>query len=746
MIFLLKFANVKRFAPLFLLACMAFSGLTAACSTTATLAEDELRLAENKVVVTNDKSYKASSLQPYIKQKSNTYFIGKWQPSLYVYNWQNGKNKGWDNFCRKLGQAPVVYDEGQVQPSVYSILNHLEYEGWYDSEVETHEIINPKKKTVKIEYDVTLGHQFPLREISYVVRDPGLDSLLRADSTHFTLQPGNPLAQSDLEAESERLSQVFRNNGYWGFTKNHFFFYADTTTTRGSADLFVHVENYTRNETEDAARTPIKYHIGQVSVTPQPGMRVRSKFLHNLNQLQPGETYSEEKINRTYNRFSSVPMFSSVNVLMRQSQVDTSAVDCSIFLQQARLQSVKVNLEGSFNSTGLFGIAPALSYSHKNIFGGGEVLTLGFRGNFQFMLRSPARAYEFAVNAGLGIPWYPSFIWKLENINLPQMDINVSYNYQNRPEYTRRIVTGNYGFSWNVDRRWYWQLKPIQLSAVNASRIDSTFIKGITDPYLKNAFRSHIDLGGSGAVYFTTDPTVNPKHTYFYTRFQYDISGNFLSLFNNTKLYSIGPNGERRIAGIPYAQYVRGELQVVQTFRFGNDDQFALALRGLAGLGYAYGNSFSLPFEKLFYAGGANSMRGWRARAVGPGNAPRDTSFAIANQSGDMHLETNVEFRFPIFWKLQGAVFMDAGNVWNIGRSDIEGESRDPRSLFSFSNLPKSTAIDWGLGLRLDFGLVLVRVDVGAQVYDPLDMAWKGARDWFTDGRYAFHFGIGYPF
>ena len=737
---------MKRSAIPTLLAAAVLALLAAACSTTATLAEDELRLSENKIVIKNSNIYKAANLQPYVKQKANTYLIGKWQPFLYVYNWQNGKDGGWDTFCRKVGQAPVAYDESLVQPTVASMLNHLEYEGWYDSTIETRETVNPKKRSVKVEYDVTLGHQFPLQNISYVVRDPGLDELLRADSTNFTLQPGEPLAQTTLDAESERLSQVFRNNGYWGFTKNHFFFYADTTTTPGVADLFVHVENYTRNETEAAARTPRKYHLGQITLTPQPGMRVRQQFLHNLNQLQPGELYSEDRINRTYNRFSSIPMFSSVNMLLRQSEVDSEAVDCGIFLQQARLQSVKLNLEGSFNSTGLFGIAPALSYSHKNLFGGGEVLTLGFRGNFQFMLSSPTRANELTVNTGLSIPWYPSFVWKMPNINLPQMDINFAYSYQNRPEYTRRIVTGTYGFSWNVDKRLYWQINPVQLSAVNASRIDSEFISGITDPYLKNAFRSHIDLGGNGTVYYTTDPTVNPKNTYFYARFQYDLSGNFLSLFNNTKLFTQGPNGERRIAGIPYAQYVRGELQVVQTFRIGYNDEYALAIRGLAGLGYAYGNSYSLPFEKLFYAGGANSLRGWRARAVGPGNAPRDSSFAIANQSGDMHLETNAEFRFPLFWKLQGAVFADAGNVWNIGRSNIEGESRDPRSLFSFKNLLQSTALDWGLGIRLDFGLVLVRFDMGVRVYDPWDQEWKGINDWFFDDQYAFHFGIGYPF
>ena len=720
----------------------------AACSTTAMLPEDELRLSENKVTVINAPGYNASSLQPYIKQKANTYIIGKWQPFLYVYNWQNGRNGAWDRLCRKLGQAPVVYDEGQVMPSVRSMLNHLEYEGWYGSRIETREVENLKKREVKVLYDVELGHRFPLREVKYTARNSRLDSLMHADSLNFTLKSGGFLSQEALEAESERIAQYFRNNGYWGFSKNQFFFYADTTTTPGVADLFVNVENHTRNESEEMAREPRQYHIGNVSLVPQRGMRIRQSFLYNLNQLKPGEMYSEEKINSIYSRFSSIPFFSSVNMMLRQSSVYSSAVDCGIFIQQGKLQSVKLNLEGSFNSIGLLGVAPSLSYSHKNIFGGGEVLTLGFRGNFQFMLRNPTRATEFAVNTGLSLPWYPEFISRKQNIFLPQQDIKFSYNYQNRPEYTRRIARGTYGFSWNVDKHWFWQLNPVQLSAVNTSRIEDGFIGNITDPYLRNAFRSHIDLGGGATVYYTTNSTVNPKTSYWYARFKFDVSGNLLSMFNGTGMYGEGDGNfkEKQIFGLPYAQFARGELQVVENIRLGEEDQFALVFRQLAGLGYAYGNSLSLPFDQLFYAGGANSLRGWRARAVGPGSAPRDSSFAIANQSGDMHLEANLEFRFPMFWKLQGALFLDAGNVWNIGRADIDGQSRDPRGLFSFRDLARSTALNWGLGVRVDFGLVLIRFDMGMRIYDPLRQDWMGINDWVADGQSAFHFGIGYPF
>lgn len=721
--------------------------LLAGCSTTRVLAADEARLAENKVVITGGQRkgdpYVASSLQPYIKQKANSSFLGIVNPLLYVYNWQNGREGGWDRFCQKVGVPPVIYDAGLLDDSVRSMEDHLTYEGWYDSRVEPTARI--KKKQAKVEYDVTLGKRFPIDNIEYRIRDTALAALLAADSAHFTIHRGDPLSEVSLEKESERIAQYFRDNGYWGFSKNYFFFYADTSTVRDTADLIVAIENFTRNESEEAARPHRRYHIANVSLVPAPGMKIRQGFLHNLNQLQPGEPYSERTINRTYDRFASIPMFSSVNMMLRQSETDSAGVDCRIMLQQARLQSVKANLEGSFNSSGLFGVAPSLSYSHKNIFGGGEVLTMGFRGNFQFMLHSPIRANEFSVSTGLRIPWYPAFVWKMSRINLPQMDVNFSYTRQDRPEYKRDIASGSYGFSWNIDKHFYYQIYPFQLSAVRTSQMDQDFYDGLTDPYLRNSFRSHIDLGASGMLYYTTNTAVNPKVSYFYTRFQFDVSGNLASMVSGLVNPSARDNNDRSVFGVPFSQYVRGEVQAVETLRLGEENQYALAMRALAGLGYAYGNSLSLPFEKLFYAGGAGSMRGWRARAVGPGRAPRDTSFKIVNQSGDMHLEANVEFRFPLFSKLQGAIFLDAGNVWNIGGADLDGASRDPRSLFSFRDLARSTALDLGLGVRLDFDLILIRFDLGMQLYDPSLQEWMGMNDWVT-GKSAFHFGIGYPF
>ena len=200
--------------------------------------------------------------------------------------------------------------------------------------------------------------------------------------------------------------------------------------------------------------------------------------------------------------------------------------------------------------------------------------------------------------------------------------------------------------------------------------------------------------------------------------------------------------GHSTIFGIPYSQYVRGEISAVQTFRFGQNNEEAIAIRLLAGAGYAYGNSTSLPFEQFFYAGGSNSMRGWMARSIGPGGAPLDTTFSIANQAGDMHLEANIEYRFPMIWKLQGAIFADAGNIYKLRRND----ENDEAAIFDFNTFLKYSALNWGVGIRLDLGLLLARVDFGFKLYDPRIQHWYDPSYWFDKDCFAVHFGIGYPF
>lgn len=727
-------------APLRHIGLVILAAVSASCSTTRVLQDNEYRLAKNKIEITNDKHFNPNSLNPYIQQKPNPSIIFGWNPFLSVYNWSNGKGKGWDKLVQKIGQAPVIYDADMVESTVGNILDHLEYQGYYGSEVETD--ISVKGKKVYVDYDVTLGKRYPITEMNIVLPERGeFREAFLQDTSKMSVRTGQYLSEASLETETERSSAAMRNMGFFDFSKNNFFFEADTLARPGEALLTLTVNEYTRNESPRDASPIRKYYINNVSISYPKTLRIREKVLRNLTTIVPGRTYSERMVNHTYSRLSALQIFSSVNIGMTPS--DTNLVDCSISLSQSKIQGFKVNLEASSNSSGLFGISPQVSYYHKNVFRGGEVLNLSFMGNFQFKFKDDVRSNEFGVSAGLSFPKFFPLPYRYFKGAVPRTDINISYNYQNRPEYTRNIISTSYGYSGNVRNRFFYQAYPLQMNIVRLFDLDEGFYDTLAnDPFLRNAYQNHFDLGSGLVLYYTTSAESIPKTSYFYTRFQFDIAGNLLSAFN--PLMKRDANGSRMIWNTPYSQFVRSEITLGKTWVFGRNDGQAIATRLLAGAGYAYGNSTALPFEKHFYGGGANSLRGWQARTVGPGLSQMDNSFVIPNQTGDMKIEANIEYRFKMFWKVAGAVFVDAGNIWTL-RSSGEGNSNE--SMFRFDTLGESIAANWGVGVRLDFGFLLLRLDLGMKVHDPArEDKWVRPDQWLTRDGCALHFGVGYPF
>lgn len=703
------------------------------CSATRNLQDGEFRLAKNKIEVVNDEEFDTGSLNPYIKQKHKG-----WSPFLYIYNWTNGKEKGWDKFVRKIGTAPVIYDPVMVDNSIESIDDHLEYLGYYGSRTTSE--IDVRKKNVVVTYKVNLGNRVMIRDIEVNLPERGeFSDAFRSDSSAFAIRPGDFLSESALESESVRSAEIMRNKGFYTFNKNNYFFEADTISFPGSAILKLTVNEYTRNELPRDAEPIRRFKINDVSITYPKSMKVREKVLEDLNLIKPGENYSERIVNNTYSRFSSLKMFSTVNVGM--TQVDTNLVNCEISLSQSKTQGFKVNLEASSNSSGLLGVSPQISYYHKNIFRGGEWLNLSFMGNFQFMFNDDVHSNEFGVSCGLSLPKFLFLPYRMFKGSIPRTDFNLSYNYQNRPEYTRNMLSTSFGYNGNIRNRFFYQVYPAQLNVVKLFNLDDNFYKTLAnDPFLRNAYQNHFDLGSGATLYYTTNSAVNPQDTYFYSRLQFDIAGNILRAFS--PVMKKDSNGSGMIWNTPFSQFVRGELTLGRTWVFGRNSGHSLATRLLAGAGYAYGNSNALPFEKHFYGGGANSLRGWQARTVGPGCSPRDTSFVIPNQTGDMKLEANIEYRFKVVWKLAGAVFLDAGNVWT-----LRNDSTDNQSAFRWSTFGQSIAANWGAGVRLDLGFLLLRVDMGMKIHDPARVnKWVGPQGWFSKGGYAMHFGVGYPF
>lgn len=718
----------------------------AGCSTTRALRDGEFMLRKTGVKV-NDRSYNASSLNAYITQKPNSTLLG-FNPLLTLYNWGGTRETKLAKFFRQIGTPPVVYDPAQVDASIENIKNYLQYTGYYGSQVDSRVEVHGRK--VIVTYFVTLGKRYTISSIDYEVPEYGTFAQEFAeDRARSTIAPGQFLSESALEAESERSAQYFRTKGYYGFTKNFYAFEADTLSGDGKAALKMMIRDYALGDSPEAAREHRKYRIGEVNISHPGRLKIRPAVLENLNTVLPGQLYDERNVNTTYSRLSGLNMLSSVNIAMTPASDDK--VNCDISLQNSGLQGFKTNLEASVNSTGLIGISPQFNYYHKNLFHGGELLNVGLRGNFQFKPNDDAYSTEVTVTSSLLFPMFLGLPTRLfKGPNIPRTEFNLSFSYQDRPEYRRTMISTSLAYTGRIGNHFFYQFSPIQANIARLFDVDEDFMWNllVKNPFLYNAYVDHFDQGIGGSLYYTTNPSTVPLTSYHYYRLNLDLSGNFLSLFN--RWMPVNDYGKHTIWETEYSQYVRAELQIGRTLRFGWQDKQAVALRFLAGAGYAYGNSYSMPFEKQFYAGGAASMRGWQARTLGPGNSEQYTDFfAIPSQIGEMKLEANVEYRFPLVWKLEGALFADAGNIWNFPiRSEDTGELVYDDSSFSFKTFPKSIALDWGLGIRVNLDFLLVRVDAGIRLHDPARKEgdrWLGPSQWFK-GNYAVHFGVGYPF
>lgn len=702
----------KRLQLISLIVCA--GALVCSCSIERFLPEGSSALVRNKIEVEGDE-VKSGELAPYLRQQQGQ------RKMLWVKK---------DNV--------VVFNPDLVPASERNIKSHLEYLGYFNSGVTSEITTKNRKSTVR--YFVRPGNRIRIKEVHYSVPDYGTFAAdFYADTVNTTVRPGTFLSESALENETDRFSAYMRTRGYYGFSKNHYFAEADTLSYPGEAVLALSVHGYTRNEPQENEKEIRKFHIGDVSITHDAQLPFRDRILRELNTVKPGSLYNEAEIKNTYNRFSSLKVFNSVGVEM--NPVSDSIVDCHINLSESQIKGIKVNLEASTNSSGLVGISPMVTYRNKNIFHGGEWLNLSFMGNFQFKFNEDVKSNEFGISAGLSLPEFLGLPYShFKGSNIPRTEINLAYNYQNRPEYTRNIASASFGYTGVKGKHFSYKFSPVNANFVRLFNIDPEFIRIMEqNPFMKYAYQDHLDAGGGGSIYWSSTLDLNPRGSYRYLRYNMDFAGNIFSIFNNAM--KCNEAGDRLILGVPYAQYIRGELTLGKTWRFGNNDNQAVAVRILGGAGYAYGNSSALPFEKQFYCGGANSMRGWQSRSLGPGHAPKRYDFAIPSQTGDIKFETNVEYRFKMFWKLEGALFADLGNVWTIDRPGL-----DPWGVFKFSEFLTSLGADWGVGLRCDLNFIIVRIDYGMQVYNPIyegEFVYPG--DWFN-GASAFHFGVGYPF
>ena len=732
----------------------------ASCNTTKFVPEGQYLLNKARVRCVDDKSVSASDLRSYLRQKQNTEIFGFWKLQLHVYNTAptdttSKTNKRLARNAHKMGEAPVIYDEELTAISMQQLRQQMNNMGYFHAEVDTQKIIKDRK--IDLTYLVTAHQPYMIRH--YTVDIPEEAVRVIAEDERCKVKEGEQFSTATLDEERERISTTLRNRGYFYFEKSMLEFTADSSLNSHEVDVKIHFAPYVAQlDSASLKKLRTRYSVRkmyyQIDYDPShlpdsivlkrdsdrygneyswTGRRfLRKDALRQASRLDPGVRYAEWRVERTYARMNALAPVKYVDIAF--TPVGDTLLDCYITISRGRLNSFAVEVEGTY-SAGDWGVAAGVNYTNKNIFKGAEVLTLGARASYEWRANG-GRAIEAKGEAGLLFP--------------SNVKVNIAYNYQQRPEeYTRTIA--NAGLGYIIPRtpgsRWTHQFNLIDINYIYvpwmSDKFREQFIKKAS--VLKASYEDHFILDWSYTGTFSTLNPRFPNRSYLQLALRAETAGNVL--YGLAKAASLPQNesGQYMLWRIPFAQYAKGDIN----FTYHGIITPEHHLVGHIGLGVAvpYLNASVLPFEKRYFGGGSNSVRGWQARTLGPGTFRGNGNTMVYDlQVGDIKLDMNIEYRFKVLSFLELAAFLDAGNIWTI--RDYESQ---PGGVFLFNEFYKQIAWSYGVGIRFDLSIFIFRVDFGVKLHDPSRIAegkqWRTAPNglgWKDD--MTFHFAIGYPF
>lgn len=737
------------------------------------LSKNEIRITEKKAAVTK------RAIAPYVRQQENNRSLFGAKLHLSMYNASPRCDSCWLGLLmRKLGEPPVVFDPELKDLSVTNIQQYLLSQGYYHAVVK--DSVRYGKRKASVTYIVQPGETFALQTIDYRLPDSLLAAHILSDTANSLLKPGAVLSAQLLEQERARIELFLRNRGFYMFNRSMISYEADTLVGNLKANLTIFLHKNEAPEAIDSLRYNRQYRIrdvriytgydaaaayaqpdymagyaahpvgrssplGAVNILYRHRPSVRPSVLLDANTIEPGSYYSETAITQTYAHFSNLRLFRTISIQYDtvQSAEHGALLDCSIRLSPNVAQGFTINFETFLSSSfGLFGISPAVSYYHRNLFRGAEWLNISFSDQYQFDLlrlnNADKRSNELTASVSISMPkFFLPYGRRYFGNYSPRTEFTASYGFQLRPEYTRNALSFLVGYSWRTTPQWSYSVNVLNLNIVKLYNMSEPFYYStLRDPYLRNRYEDHFVMGANASLmYSTRQPGSRANSIQF--RWNAGIAGHLLSAFNgmlSTK------NNSYLVWGTPYSQYAKTDVNL--SYYHALDERQTLACRFFVGVGRAYGNSISLPYEEVYYSGGAYSLRGWQSRSAGPGAAAMDSTFSIPNQVGDFKLEANIEYRFNLIGQLDGALFLDAGNIWSLRYRDS-----DRLAVLEASTFLKQIALNTGFGLRLNFDFFVVRIDAGARLYEPRQYSgWVAPKNIFSVSNMALHFGIGYPF
>ena len=738
--------NVHFLTSFFLGAMVFFSS----CSSTKYVPKDQYLLKSVKVKSeSNYHDINTLALRNYVRQMPNSRWFSLYKLPLAVYSLSGRDSTKWINRTLKsMGEAPVVFDSLSSVQTCADLAQQLKNEGFLDAQVRLQ--VSTKGRKAKVEYLLQPGEPYFVDSIGYAIQDTTIARILsRQGASASLLYKGMKFDVSKLDAERKRISTLLSDSGYYRFHKDYITYQADSISHSRLINLTLHLAPYQLPNEEYVPHT--RYwmrHINYGSGSPGDNqIHLRQHVLQECTHLHSGSPYSASGLQNTYNHFGRLQAVKYTNITFKQVP-DADSLDCQILLQNNKPSTLSFQPEGT-NTAGDLGAAASLTYQNRNLFRGSEVLSVQLRGAYEAIRGlegySNQNFVEYSAEAKLQ---FPRFISPFVNRRIRRLvnatsEVSLLYDMQDRPEFHRRLLSAAWRYKWSFPhRKDKFQVDVLDLNYVFMPWISETF----HNEYLRNDNNRNAILRYNYEDLFITKIGFGYSITKGNTAFKSNIetSGNLLSLASRMWNAQKDELGHYQVFNIAFAQYVKCDLDLSHVLMIDKNNQ--LVFHAGLGVAYPYGNSTVMPFEKRYFSGGANSVRGWTVRSLGPGQyKEQDGRINFINQTGDMKLDLNAEYRTYLFWKFNGALFVDAGNIWTIRQYDEQ-----PGGQFSFKDFPRQLAVSYGLGLRLNFDYFILRFDLGMKAVNP---AYEAEDDEHYPvlhpnfkRDYAFHFAVGMPF
>lgn len=747
-----------------------------ACSVQKYLPPGESLYRGAHIKVKKDKETKASEkqlkkdLKQALSPTPNKYFLG--QPYKVWWWYVLGtpkKEKGFKAFLlKRLGEAPVLSSRVNTKATAENMESYLLNSGYFFSQVSGD--TSHKKYFVYANYQAYVNPQYHLSEIVWSGDSSKLlKTLGRISSRRSILKPGNPYNLNDIKAERDRLDLTLKNRGYYYFNPDYIMAYADSSIGGRKVKLYLSV----KQSTPDSARNP--YHINSITVYPnysltnEEGYAAKDTFMmydsirinDSINKFKPrlfattityrpGSLYSSRNQNATLNRFINLGAFKFVkNKFDRVSEDSSYKLDATYLLTPQKKKALQGNIDGFTKDNGFLGLQTSINWKNRNAMKGAEQLglktTAGIETAYGDSIAKKNNNYRLGIEASLKLPRYfiPFFHIDENHFYPPNTNIILGYEwYRKQLFYTKNFFKFQYEFTWKTNSRTQYNLGLFSLSYLNASHVTDTFYAeaAVRPSLLLNVYPEAI-LGTT----FSVSKTIGQRFSKnkWYANLAVDLSGNVAGLISGAKHFR-----EKVIFGAPFAQFVKTDFSLHYTRHLKNNWDWANRIQ--VGIGIPYNNSSVLPFSKLYTIGGSNSIRGFRARNVGPGTYRTTDQDKLFFQliGGDYKLLLNTEIRIPLSSLFSTAVFVDAGNIWNKTGILFGDQAKLTKDFY------KELAVATGLGLRIDASIFIIRVDLGMPLrkpYLPNGQRWVIDQIDFSNAAWrkenlVLNLGLGLPF